>query len=119
MMGYAYLASPYQNPDNKSDHAYCAIRFNEVCHYAAKLMAQGHLIFCPIAHSHVLSDHMVPEFRNSHDFWLRQDFALLTMADRLIVLQLHQWGRSYGVAQEIAFARDHGIPVEYLDPEKL
>ena len=37
----------------------------------------------------------------------------------MIVLQLHQWERSYGVAKEIEFARDNGIPVEYVEPEKL
>jgi len=117
-MGYSYLASPYQNPDDKTDWAYCNVRFHEVCIAAAKLMAKGHVLFVPIAHSHPIADHLPPEVRNSHDFWLKQDFALLAMADRLIVLQLHQWKRSVGVAKEIEFARDHDIPVEYLDPEK-
>ena len=118
-MTFFYLASPYQNPDCPADVQYCTQRFHEVCIAAAKLMVQGHRIFCPIAHSHPIADHLPPETRSSHDFWLRQDFALLAMADRLIVLQLYQWERSYGVAQEIAFARDHGIPVTYLDPAAL
>jgi Domain of unknown function (DUF1937) len=118
-VSYSYLASPYQNPDDKTDKVYCAIRFNEACAAAAKLMAQGRLIFCPIAHSHPIADHLPPGTHSDHDFWLKQDFALLAMADNLLVLQLHQWKRSYGVGQEIAFARAHGIPVKYLDPEKL
>lgn len=118
-MSFSYLASPYANPDDRTDHAYMNVRFIEACEAAAKLMAQGHRIFAPICHSHPIADHLPSELRTSHTFWLKQDFALLTMADRLIVLQLHQWKRSYGVAQEIAFARDHSIPVEYLDPEKI
>jgi hypothetical protein len=118
-MTYSYLASPYQNPDDPTDKDYCKVRFEEACAAAAKLMARGRCIFCPIAHSHPIADHLHADLRCSHDFWLKQDFALLAMADRLIVLQLHQWKRSYGVAKETEFARDNGIPVEYLDPEKL
>ena len=118
-MGYSYLASPYQNPDDKTDVVYCSQRFDEACRAAAKLMHRGQLIFCPIAHSHPISWWMHEDDRTSHDFWLRQDFALLAKADRLIVLQLHQWERSYGVMKEIEFARDNGIPVEYLDPGNL
>ncbi|MCR4302258.1 MAG: DUF1937 family protein [Sulfuricaulis sp.] len=118
-MGYSYLASPYCNPDRPADRQYCKARYDEACRAAAKLMGQGHLIFCPIAHSHPIAAWLPDAQRTSHDFWLRQDFALLTMADRLIVLQLHQWKRSVGVAAEIEFARDNGIPVEYLEPGKL
>ena len=118
-MGYSYLASPYQNPDRPADRQYCEARYDEACKAAAQLMRQGHLIFCPIAHSHPIAAWLPEVQRTSHDFWLKQDFALLAKADRLIVLQLHQWERSYGIAQEVAFARDNGIPVEYLDPRKL
>lgn len=118
-MSFSYLASPYQNPDNPADLSYCILRFEEVCKAAALLMSRGQHIFCPIAHSHPIANHLHGDLRTSHDFWLRQDFAMLAMADRLIVLQLHQWERSYGVAREIEFARDNGIPVEYLDPGKL
>ena len=119
VMGFSYLASPYQNPDNPTDRLYCAQRFAEACSAAAKLMAQGHLIFCPIAHSHCIADYLLADARNSHDFWLKQDFALLASAQRLLVLMLHQWRRSYGVQREIEFARDNGIPVLYLKPEEL
>ena len=118
-MGYSYLASAYQNPDNPADRQYCEQRFEEVCKAAAILMTQGHNIFCPIAHSHPIAAWLPDAQRTSHDFWLKQDFALLAKADRLIVLQLHQWKRSYGVAKEIEFARSNGIPVEYLDPRNL
>jgi len=118
-MGFSYLASPYQNPDHPTDRQYCEARFDEACIAAAKMMAKGQHIFCPIAHSHPIASWLRDDLRASHKFWLAQDFALLAMADLLLVLQLHQWERSYGVAQEIAFARDNGIPVEYLDPEKI
>ena len=118
-MTFSYLASPYCNPDNRADLPYCILRFEEACKAAATLMAQGHHIFCPIAHSHPIASWLPEAQRTSHDFWLKQDFALLAMADRLIVLQLHQWERSFGVTREIEFAWDNGIPVDYLDPRKI
>ena len=118
-MGFSYLASAYQNPDRPADLAYCCLRFEEACSAAAKLMAKGQHIFCPISHSHPIAHHLPAELRTSHDFWLKQDFALLARADRLIVLQLHQWERSYGVKREIEFAWDNGIVVDYLDPKTL
>ena len=118
-MGISYLASAYQNPDRPADREYCERRYDEACKAAAILMSRGQLIFCPIAHSHPIAAWLPDAQRTSHDFWLKQDFALLAKADRLIVLQLHQWERSTGVAAEIEFARDNGIPVEYLEPEKI
>jgi nucleoside 2-deoxyribosyltransferase len=119
MTSFAYLASPYQNPDDPTDRAYCDQRFAEVCAAAAVLMERGDIIFCPIAHSHPIAGHLDPSLRASHGFWLKQDFALLDAADRLIVLMLHQWDRSYGVAQEINYAKANGIPIFYVDPGSL
>jgi hypothetical protein len=118
-MTFAYLASPYTNPDDPADRLYCELRFAEACAGVAKLMARGKNIFCPIAHSHPIAAYLPAEQRCSHQFWLTQDFAVLAKAERLIVLMLHQWERSYGIQQEIMFARKHDIPVHYLDPEDL
>ena len=118
-MSFAYLASPYTNPDNPTDRLYCEQRFAEACAGAAKLMATGMAIFCPIAHSHPVAAYLPTEQRCSHQFWLAQDFAILDMADKLIVLKLFQWERSYGIKQEIIFANKHDIPVLYIDPEEL
>ncbi|MDD3885126.1 MAG: DUF1937 family protein [Gallionella sp.] len=118
-MSYSYLASPYTNPDNPDDRLYCEQRFAEAVHAAAKLMARGENIFCPIAHSHPVAAYLPADLRCNHQFWLTQDFALLEKADKLIVLHLHQWHRSYGVEQEIKFALKHGIPIVHLDPADL
>lgn len=118
-MTFAYLASPYTNPDDPADRLYCELRFAEACHATAKLMARGLAVFSPIAHSHPVAAYLPAEQRCSHQFWLTQDFAVLVRANDLIVLKLHQWERSYGIQQEIQFAHKHGIPVLYLDPADL
>lgn len=118
-MSFIYLASPYTNPDDGSDKAYRHRRFIEACTAAARLMSRGLVIFSPIAHSHPISDHLASSISNSHAFWLEQDFSFLARCERLMVLRLYQWQRSYGVAQEMKFATDHSIPIEYVDPDKL
>ena len=118
-MSYSYLASPYTNPDDLTDRLYCELRFAEACAAAAKLMTRGENIFCPIAHSHPIAAYLPADLLCDHQFWLAQDFALLEKAERLIVLKMHQWERSYGIMQETMFAKKHGIPITYLDPVVL
>ncbi len=116
-MSFTYLASPYspvggpftQFEKNQLRNE----RFHEVCAKAAELMTNGELIFCPIAHSHPIEQHMY-DIRDG-DFWLNQDFAILKAASKLKVFRMHGWECSNGVRKEIEFAEKHGIPVEYID----
>mgnify|MGYP001591917179 CR=1 FL=1 len=118
-MTYSYLASPYTNPDDPTDRLYCEQRFAEAVYAAAKLMAAGKNIFCPIAHSHPVAAYLPDALRCSHEFWLKQDFALLEAADELLVLRLHQWQRSYGVGEEVKFAMERRIPINFVNLEDL
>lgn len=118
-MSYAYLASPYTNPDDPTDRLYCEQRYAEACYVSARLMERGEVVFCPIAHSHPIAHYLPPGLRCSHQFWLKQDFAMLEHASKLIVLQLRQWHRSYGVGCEIEFAKERGIPISYLIPSEM
>ena len=105
-----YLASPYSAPTEEERE----LRFRLVCEKAADLMQQGFEVFCPIAHSHPIEtlgmDHM-----EGHDFWLNQDFAILKHCVHLFVYKLPGWTLSKGVAAEIVYARDLGIPVDYIE----
>jgi nucleoside 2-deoxyribosyltransferase len=108
-----YLASPYS-------HRYGYIRerrFVEVSQKAAKLMEDGFLVFCPIAHSHPIEIHGMPR-RMPGDWWLRQDFAILSKCDELLVYKMPGWDKSYGVAKEIEFANNNNIPIKYLEYEQ-
>lgn len=105
-----YLASPYSHPDG---HVRTK-RFEEVCKKAAELMGAGYLVFCPIAHSHPIEVIGMPDIK-SGDWWLRQDFAILKACDELVVLKMDGWDKSYGVGKEIEFAKNHNIPVVYME----
>lgn len=111
-MSYVYLASPYTPHRGESIEA----RVDEACKAAASLMRSGLAVFSPIVHSHYIADHLAPEKRLDHEFWMRQDLAILKSASQLFVLTLPGWRESKGVAREIAAARAVNIPIIYIDP---
>lgn len=111
-MSLVYLASPYSHPDATVR----AARFSAACRVAGELMKAGQCVFSPIAHSHPIEQHFLDAKPEGHDFWLRQDFAILRHASRLVVLMLEGWEASRGVAAEIDFAKTIGVPVEFKKP---
>jgi hypothetical protein len=110
--GLVYLASVYSQGNatvNKRTR-----RFKHVCRKAAELMEQGYNVFCPIAHSHPIEVHGMTEV-HGHDFWLKQDFAVLEKCSKLLVYCMPGWDKSVGIQREIEFADLMGIPVEFLE----
>jgi hypothetical protein len=103
-----YLASPYSHADPTVREA----RFQAVCAAAGRMMEAGQIVYSPIAHSHPISQTMNVS-PVDHDFWLRQCFGVLEHSTKLVVLMLDGWGKSRGVAAEIVFAAERGIPVEF------
>ena len=116
-MNFTYLASPY-TPNGVADPAVAAQirreRYREACRAAAKLMLEGRVVFCPIAHSHAI-DVEFPE-PGSGEFWKRQDEPYLAACTEMVVLRLPRWEESVGVRHEIEVAQFRGIPITYMDP---
>lgn len=109
---FTYLASPYTPHAGESVQD----RVDAACLHAARMMDAGDAVFSPIAHSHYVADHLSDDKRMDHEFWMRQDLAILQAAAKVVVLRLPAWERSKGIAREIAEAQRLGIPVEYIDP---
>lgn len=103
-----YLATPYGGYKGSREEAY-----RLACLKAAELMDQGYLVFSPIAHSHSI-DIETGNYRDPK-FWLRQDFAILACCDELWIYKLPGWDTSYGVAEEIKFAKACGIFVKEIE----
>jgi hypothetical protein len=112
MSGLVYLASPYSHPDPLVK----AERFRQACTVAGKMMKEGQCVFSPIAHSHPIEQYFEDGSVEGHDFWLKQDFAVLSHCAKLVVLAIDGWERSKGVAAEIEFAQQNQIPLEFLVP---
>lgn len=105
-----YLACPYVHPDPKVMEE--RVRAANIT--AAKLMAEGHIVFSPISHSHpIAKDAGLPL---GWDYWGKFDTAFISYSIRLVVLMMPGWEKSQGVAKEIEIARSQGIPVEFIQP---
>ena len=116
--GYIYLASPYSVKYPLSQHQAQMLRmkrYEKVCKMAAELMKNGENVFCPIAHSHPIETIGMPGELHGQDFWLKQDFAVLRHAKELVVFQMDGWEQSSGVKAEIDFAKEHDIPIRYIE----
>ena len=116
-MNFSYLASPYtvKNPISLCQaNTVKERRYKRVIKMAAELMEQGHLIFCPIAHSHSIETIGMKGKSYDGEFWLPQDFAILQHAKELLVFMMDGWKESDGVQAEIDFAKSLNIPIRYL-----
>ena len=108
----SYLAIPYTwNPAKSFEIA------NKV---AAKLMQEGKVIFSPISHSHVVTDHMDEQFRTSQSFWMAQDLPLLSVCDELIMIVVGKDGMdlimtSKGCVSEMKEALDRNMKISYYE----
>lgn len=88
-------------------------RFDAACRAAGCLMAQGHVVFSPIAHTHPIAVRC--ELPRGWDYWEQFDREFVEASERLIVLKLDGWDASKGVAAEMEIARKAGIPIEYIE----
>ena len=104
-----YLASPYWHDDPTVREQ----RFHEVCKIAAKLMTDGYIVFCPIAHSHPIATHGGAP-NGCHDFWMKQDFPMIEWADELWVAKLEGYRESKGVGMEMEYATSLHKPIHFI-----
>lgn len=103
-----YLASPYSHPDP----AVVEARFEAVCRAAGRLMADGVLVYSPIAHTHPIA--VRSALPTGWTYWERYDRAMIAACDHLTVLMLDGWDESRGVTAELAIAGELGRPVTYI-----
>lgn len=61
--------------------------------------------------------YLAPEQCVNFDLWMKMDLPILKNADELHVLCLDGWRTSRGVAREIEFAEQLGIPVKQVFPD--
>lgn len=111
-----YLASPYS-------HELEAVRIQRycwVCSFACRLIATGHVVFSPIAHSHPIATCGMPIANaNNSEFWLKQSLPWMKAADCLGIVTMPGWEESSGIKAEIAEARELGKKVFLIDHASL
>lgn len=109
MPGLVYVASPYSHHNS----AVVESRHREVMHFMTQLAATRYDLvpFSPILHCHEWAKrHDLP---SDAEFWRRQNLTMIRHCDELHVCCLDGWTDSKGVAVEIQFAKDIGLPIVY------
>ena len=104
-----YLASPYSHHDSDIVQQ----RVDIMTDITAKLIDRC-IPFSPIVYSHPLADKCEPKRG-----WYFTMLKYLEASAELYAIKLDGWKFSTGMHMEIAYALGKGIPVTYIDPEKL
>lgn len=106
-----YLATPYSHPDPAVREA----RYEAVTRYAARLIAEGNVVFSPITMSHPI-EVLSGAAPAPSDVWCDFDEPFMEVSAEAVVLMLPGWEQSRGVAREIAHFTTAGKPVRYVTP---
>ena len=117
MSKLVYLASPYSDPS-------CDVRmlrYHAVTYIASELMRRGELIYSPITHGHAIATDATKiacraKLPTGWDFWGQHCCEMLRACGMMLILTLPGYEQSEGIANEMSFARDHGIMWKPLSP---
>jgi hypothetical protein len=108
-----YLASPYSKFTEGQTTA-----FLDAAMLTGKLIKRGFDVFSPIVHGHPLAIYGgVPQFDAA--LWERVNRPYLEWCDELYVATMPGWQESAGVAHEIKYFADNGLPIANVDPVTL
>ncbi|MTB66558.1 DUF1937 family protein [Providencia sp. wls1943] len=100
-----FIACPYSD----SDSNVVEMRFQACTQYAAELALKGIATYSQITMTHPINQYLASQGQKVA--WSEIDMAFLKRCDGLIVLTLAGWEKSSGVAAEIQFFKDKGLPV--------
>jgi len=109
-MAFIYLASPYTH----TQQSVMQMRHDVVARLTAELLRAGEFIYSPIVHCHELA--VKYDLPRDISFWENYNRAMLSQARELRILQLPGWKNSNGIAFEIGVAKQHGIPITFIEP---
>lgn len=112
-MRLIYLGSPYSHKQTSIMHLRVSVTAHCMAHF--RRSASELVLYSPIVQwSRVAFENDLP-----HDFetWKQHDFFMIRKSSALWVLTIDGWRESYGVQQEMEFAKDINTPIMYVVPE--
>ena len=105
-----YIASPYSHDDDRVRYE----NYLKVTKIASKVVSSGSVAISPITYGHIIAEHS--EMPTDWNFWSDFCLTLLSRCDTILVCNnMVGWDKSRGVKEEIEFAKNNGIKVEYLN----
>ena len=100
-----YVSGPY----TAKTHDEISANIQAAREVAIKLWEMGHTALCP----HLNTAHFEVDCKATYDQYMAGDFTLLSVCDAMVVLPGHE--KSRGTNMEIDYAKEHGIPMYYLE----
>jgi hypothetical protein len=110
MNSYHYLASPYSHLDPAVMHA----RYERAELATAWLLSRKIWVYSPIVHCHNMAKKL--KLPTDNEFWKAYNRVMIRASDGILVLQIDGWAQSVGIQDEIDFAYNYDIDVEYITP---
>lgn len=104
-----YVASPYSAKTPELMEA----RFQRVSMYVRDLLVDKQWCYSPIVHCHELA--LTYKLPTDASYWEAYNRHMISKANSLHVLMLKDWEHSHGIKLEIAWAREFGLPTEYIE----
>jgi hypothetical protein len=109
-----YLAAPYTHDLPEIRLA----RFEAVTRAAAKLIETGRIVYSPLTMTHPIDLVLAHEGGTlGSKYWVKFDEAFMEFCSDMIVLRLSGWKLSSGIAREMAFFKEKGRPISFIDPD--
>ncbi len=112
-----YLASPYSHVNPFVQ----AMRYEMINYIAARLTEEGYMLIEPIGSCFDKS--LKYKMPGGYEYWKHRDRTLIEHSAGIIVATMEGWSYSVGVTDEIAHAKELGLPVymlninEFITPE--
>jgi len=79
------------------------------------LIRLGYNVFAPLIYTVPLESRV----DGTYEKWLKFNLAILSRCDELWVLKIPGWEVSKSISEDIACAKEHYIPVRYVDYEQV
>lgn len=108
-----YLATPYTHPDKRVR----AKRAKQAAILACRLIQQGNMIYCPVAHGHALAE--CGDLPGDIQYWRLLNMPILEVCGELWIGTLDGWMDSDGIKDEVKIMHADLKPIFTVDPETL
>ena len=120
MRNLSYLACPYTQGSTPETTALRKWQILQERHQKANIVAgllfeRGYYIYSPISHGPVLEPHMAPEVADNWQRWMDHCYAMLEHCEEVFILRIRGWEKSLGIQAETQYAREHGLPIYFVD----
>ena len=105
-----YLASPYSHPLAQTRQW----RFLKAQQFVWVHLQMGRTLISPIVYGHQFAEMYGAEY--AAGAWSVFNFDLFSHCDELWILRLPGWEQSEGIAMEIEWAKNMGLPITEKEP---